>query len=197
MADCIWGALDGVNGDGLSIALAFGGRNAIGDGFSAPLICRYILQTCSNIADARSALARLPVYMPYTFAVLDASGDFLTAFLGPDIEASFVKRRASTNHQRSIDWPKYANFVETAERLELIEPLVDPSKSLAEALQTFLSPPVWRTHYDNASGTLYIAEYSCSEKTLSLHWPCRTERFDLNDTLERSFSVSLPDPPVR
>ncbi len=196
VADCIWGALDGINSDGLAIALAFGGRNALGDGFSAPLICRYILETCSSTAEARSALARLPVYMPYTFAVIDASGEFVTAFLGPDVDATFVTRRASTNHQRGIDWPKYANFVETEGRLERIEQLVDPTTTVEQVRQAFLSQPVWRTHYDNASGTLYVAEYSCSVKRLSLHWPGRTEHFDLTNAIERTLSVALPDSPV-
>lgn len=196
MTDCVWGALDGMNNAGLAIALAFGGRNAVGNGFSAPLICRYILETCTNIAEARRALARLPVYMPYTFAVLDASGEFVTAFLGPDIEATFVTRRASTNHQRSIDWPKYATFVETAERLDCIEPLVDPRSSIAEARRAFLSAPVWRTHYANASGTLYVAEYSSASRSLDLHWPGRSERFGLDDKSERSLSVQLPEPQI-
>ena len=194
MTDCIWGALDGINGHGLAVALAFGGRNTIGDGFSAPLVCRYILETCSNIDEARNALARLPVYMPYTFAILDASGEFVTAFLGPDVEASFIARRASTNHQRGIDWPKYASFVETAERLKLIEPLVNHRIPIEDARETFLSPPVWRTHYDHASGTLYVAEYSSSERTLVLHWPGRTESFTLEDIGTRSFAVLLPEP---
>ena len=33
MTDCLWGALDGVNEHGLSVAIAFGGRPVVGDGF--------------------------------------------------------------------------------------------------------------------------------------------------------------------
>ena len=191
MTDCIWGALDGINGDGLAIALAFGGRNTIGDGFAAPLICRYVLETCSTVTEARSTLGRLPVYMPYTFAVLDATGDFVTAFLGPDAEATFVKRRCSANHQGKIEWPDYARFVETAKRLDLIELLVDPPASIEHARRVFLSPPVWRTHYANASGTLYVAEYSPRAKSLALHWPGRTERCAMSEACDRRFVPAI------
>ncbi len=193
MADCVWGALDGINGHGLAIALAFGGRNTIGQGFAAPLICRYVLETCSNVAEARAALARLPVYMPYTFAVIDAAGDFVTAFLGPDVEASFVTRRASTNHQGSIDWPEYARFTQTAERLKRVEALVDPGTSLERVRRVFLSSPVWQTHYAKASGTLYVAEYSTATRTLDLHWPGQSKRFVLAESGDASFSVALPE----
>lgn len=193
MTDCIWGALDGINGDGLAIALAFGGRNTIGNGFGAPLICRYVLETCSTVVEARSTLGRLPVYMPYTFAVLDASGDFVTAFLGPDAEATFVKRRCSANHQGKIEWPEYARFVESAERLDLIESLVDPAGSIEHARKVFLGPPVWRTHYANASGTLYVAEYSPRTQSLALYWPGRTELCDMSEASDYRFEVSLPE----
>lgn len=182
MTDCVWGALDGINEHGLAISLAFGGRNVIGDGFAAPLICRYILETCSDVAEARAALARLPVYMPYTFAVLDASGAFVTAFLGPDAEATFVTRRASTNHQGAVEWPEYARYTETVKRLDHASSLVDPGMSLDRARGEFLAPPVWRTHYAKASGTLYVAEYAPASKTLHLHWPGHTERCDLHGT---------------
>lgn len=194
MTDCLWGALDGVNGEGLAISLAFGGRNVVGDGFSSALICRYILETCSSVAEARRALARLPVYMPYTFAVLDASGNYVTAFLGPDVDAIFVTRRCSTNHQGRIAWPEYARSVETAERLELIERLVGRKDSIDHARRVFLSPPVWRSHYATANGTLYVAEYALAKKTLALHWPGLTEHFDLSAAAERHLTVSFADP---
>ena len=197
MTDCLWGALDGINGHGLSIALAFGGRNVSGDGFAAPLICRYVLETCADIKQARAALARLPVYMPYTFAVLDSSGDFVTAFLGPDAEPVFVTRRASANHQGRIEWPEYARFVKTAERQECAEALIDPGVSLEQARDAFLAPPIWRTEYQKASGTLYASEYTPATRSLTLHWPGRKEQISLGETEGRRFAVSLLNPAVK
>ena len=40
MSDCNWGLLDGINGDGLAVSLAFGGRKVMGEGFGIPLIIR-------------------------------------------------------------------------------------------------------------------------------------------------------------
>jgi hypothetical protein len=97
MTDCIWGALDGINGHGLAIALAFGGRNTIGDGFAAPLICRYMLETCSDgQRRPRQALARLPVYMPYTFACSMHRGRLSS----PRSWARMSRRRSSSGEHR-------------------------------------------------------------------------------------------------
>lgn len=192
MTDCIFGALDGMNEHGLAIALAFGGRNTIGGGFSAPLICRYILETCSTVAEASSVLGRLPVYMPYTFVVVDKAGDFVTAFLGPDRPAHLVTKRASTNHQGCIEWPEYARFSESAARLELAESLVTPPGNIDEARTRFLHPPLWRSDYASASATLYVAEYATATGTLDLHWPGQSERVMLSETCQRWAIVSLP-----
>ncbi|MCA9296388.1 MAG: hypothetical protein KC983_07715, partial [Phycisphaerales bacterium] len=59
----------------MTVALAFGGRNAVGAGFAAPLITRYILETCATVAEAEAVLQRVPVYMPYTFVMADTSGE--------------------------------------------------------------------------------------------------------------------------
>ena len=66
MSDCLWGLLDGVNEAGLAASLTFGGRRVVGDGFGIPLVVRYLLETCRTVADAREALARLPVHAAQT-----------------------------------------------------------------------------------------------------------------------------------
>lgn len=193
VTDCCWGALDGVNGHGLAIALAFGGRNVRGPGFAAPLICRYILETCADVTEARDALERLPVYMPYTFVVVDRTGDFVTAFLGPDRPAKLVKRRASANHQGAVEWPPYATSSGTLERLACAEHQLQEGRDSQSARQAFLTAPVWRTDYTRASGTLYCAEYSTSERAVCLRWPGRSERVEIAGVRERRFLVELSD----
>lgn len=191
MADCLWGALDGINEHGLTVSLAFGGRNEIGPGFAAPLIARYLLETCATVEEAKAVLQRVPVYMPYTFLLVDAGGHFVTAYTGPDQETQFVERRSSTNHQAAMDWPKYQLFTQSAERLELLEAMPDRNESIAGYLQDFLSPPLWRTDYMQASGTVYVAEYRPLERSLCLHWLERQEHFSLSDFTPRSFEVPL------
>ena len=60
MSDCLWGLLDGMNDAGLAVSLTFGGRRVLGDGFGIPIVVRYLLETCDDVAEAREALARLP-----------------------------------------------------------------------------------------------------------------------------------------
>ncbi len=191
MSDCIWGALDGVNAHGLAIALAFGGRGAVGPGFAAPLVCRYVLQTCTTVAEARDALSRAPVSMTYTFVVVDRAGDFVTAYLSPDRPPTFVTRRASTNHQGVVEWERYVRFTRSEARLARAEALLAERSGVEAARRAFLAPPLWRNDYRRGGGTLYVAEYGVAGGTLGLHWPGRTERIGLGEVEERTFSVAL------
>ena len=54
MSDCLWGLLDGMNDAGLAVSLTFGGRRVLGDGFGIPLVVRYLLETCDDVATAES-----------------------------------------------------------------------------------------------------------------------------------------------
>ena len=40
MIDCMSGALDGMNSDGLAVSMSFGGRPEFGDGFGIPIVLR-------------------------------------------------------------------------------------------------------------------------------------------------------------
>lgn len=191
ISDCIWGALDGINEYGLTISLAFGGRDAIGPGFSAPLIIRYILETCSNVEEARSVLTRVPVYMPYTFLIVDKNGSFLTAYTGPDIQPRFISKRASANHQSQQDWPAYLRHTNSVERQHVLESLLESEFSVRHAVESFLRPPLWRTDYQHASGSLYVAEYRPAICSLKLHWPTQSKVFLLNRFEECELDIPL------
>lgn len=191
VVDCIWGALDGINSRGLTVALAFGGRDVVGPGFAAPLITRYLLETCGTVAQATAALARLPVYMSYTFVVVDAAGEFVTAYVSPDRPARFVTRRTSTNHQSPDDWPAYCRHTASFERLDQLESMLGSPMTAAAAVQAFLRPPLWRTDYQQASGTLYVVEYRPVTRQMTMHWPGHSQSFEIADFAERTFDISL------
>ena len=89
MSDCLWGLLDGMNDAGLAVSLTFGGRRVLGDGFGIPLVVRYLLETCDDVASARAALARLPYALAHNLTVVDRAGEVLTAYLSPDREPIF------------------------------------------------------------------------------------------------------------
>ena len=93
MSDCLWGLLDGINDAGLAVSLTFGGRRDVGDGFGIPLVVRYLLETCDDVAEAREALARIPVHAPQNLTLLDRSGAYLTAYVGPGRAARVPRRR--------------------------------------------------------------------------------------------------------
>ena len=116
MSDCLWGLLDGINDAGLAISLTFGGRRDVGDGFAIPLVVRYVLETCDTVAEARAALARIPVHAPQNLTLLDRSGEYLTAYVGPGRPAEFHALAATTNHQGKVEWPEYAQAIRTVER---------------------------------------------------------------------------------
>lgn len=179
MTDCLWGALDGMNEHGLAVALAFGGRRVVGEGFAAPLIVRYVLETCATAEDAREVLARVPSYMPYTFSVVDAEGEFVTAFLGPGRTPRLVARRAATNHQGAVEWGAYAKQTQSVRRLEAVESLLHESLEREEIVRAFLREPIWRSDYERASGTLYVARYDVGGCELELCWPSERRRVPL------------------
>lgn len=98
MGDCLWGALDGVNEDGLAASLSFGGRTVAGIGFGIPLVLRYVLETARNTAQAIAILQRVPVHMSYSVTLLDKAADWATVFVGGPPRGSHA---AQGGHQLS------------------------------------------------------------------------------------------------
>ena len=103
MSDCLWGLLDGMNDSGLAVSLTFGGRPDVGDGFAIPLVLRYVLETCDDVAEARAALARIPVHAPQNLTLLDRAGEYADRLRGPGPRAGVPPRspRPPTTRARS------------------------------------------------------------------------------------------------
>ncbi len=172
MADGLWGLLDGMNDAGLSVALAFGGRRVLGEGFGVPLVLRYLLQVCRTAAEAREVLARVPLHMAYNVTVVDRDGDFFTAFLGPDRPPDFRDQRLATNHQDDVAWPEQARATQSVERFAaLATTLADPCLDLESLTGAFLAPPLRTLDYDQGFGTLYTAVYEPMKSSVHYLWP--------------------------
>lgn len=170
--DSAWGLLDGMNADGLAVALAFGGRKINGIGFGIPLVIRYVLETCSNVEEACITLSRIPVHMGYNVTLVDKSGKYATVYMNPDRPAQVVYQSAATNHQHQVEWDEYAAFTHTIERKHVLEQCVaDPKLTRAALIKRFLKPPLYSQQYLRGFGTLYTAVYDVVKGQVKIIWP--------------------------
>jgi predicted choloylglycine hydrolase len=176
-SDCLWGLLDGMNDAGLAVSLTFGGRRVMGDGFGIPLVVRYLLETCTSVAEARATLARLPYSLAHNLTVVDGEGEVLTAYLSPDREPIFRAFPAATNHQGIVEWPEQAKATRTIERERcIVERLDDEDETVEGFADAFLRAPLFSTAYASGWGTLYTAVYRPTEAVVDYRWPTSTWR---------------------
>ena len=193
MSDCLWGLLDGVNDAGLAVSLTFGGRPDVGEGFAIPIVIRYVLETCGTVAEARAALERIPVHAPQNVTLLDRSGDFLTAYVGPGRPPSFHAVAGTTNHQGKVEWPDYAAAIRSEEREECVLGLLaDPEMTRERFMAAFLEPPLRSTQYAAGFGTLYTAAYHPADGRAVLSWPGSAWELSLADFQEGSRTARIP-----
>jgi predicted choloylglycine hydrolase len=172
MRDCLWGLLDGINDAGLAVSLTFGGRRALGEGFSVTLVVRYLLEVCDTVAEAREKLATIPIHAAQNLTLLDRSGAFVTAYLRPDLEPLFLDHPAATNHQERDEWPEYARAVRSFEREGCVLRLLDDAETTPEGfVEAFLKPPLYKGDNSNGFATLYTAAYFPAEGRVEYRWP--------------------------
>jgi len=190
MSDCLWGLLDGINDAGLAVSLTFGGRRDVGDGFAIPLVVRYLLETCDTVGEARDALARIPVHAPQNLTLLDRSGEYVTAYVGPGRAPELHAIPATTNHQGRVEWPEYARAIRTVERERCVLALLDDPRMTRERfVASFLEEPLHNTDYVRGFGTVYTAAYYPAEGRAEYRWPGFTwhqsfERFEESEHTE-------------
>jgi predicted choloylglycine hydrolase len=193
MSDCLWGLLDGMNDRGLAISLTFGGRPDVGDGFAIPLVVRYVLETCDDVAAARDALGRIPVHAPQNLTLLDRSGAYVTAYVGPGRPARFVDVAATTNHQGEVEWPEYAEAIRSEERERCVLGLLDDPKLDRERFEdAFLEPPLHSTAHERGFGTIYTAAYEPASGRVRYRWPDVTweQSFERFESASRTVTLS-------
>jgi predicted choloylglycine hydrolase len=172
MVEGMAGLSDGMNAAGLAISLSFGGRAAKGRGFGIPLILRYVLEICTDVADAVEVLRAVPCHMAYNVTVVDHEGNHATVMLSPDRPPIVTDARATTNHQIGNEWPKYARHTRTLEREKHLQrALAAPYLDRAGFERLFLTAPLHSQRYGEGFGTVYTAVYRPAEGTMRLAWP--------------------------
>ncbi len=171
-SDCLIGAVDGMNEDGLAISLTFGGRKEVGVGFGIPFILRYVLEFCSNVDEAVAALIRIPSHMSYNVTVVDKTGKFKTVQLAPDKNPVVTDASFTTNHQGSIDWPENAAFNKTQERSSFLNKMLSAKRvDSTQVADAFLKAPLYNTKFKEGFGTLFTSVYRPLEGKVELRWP--------------------------
>lgn len=200
MSDCLWGALDGVNEDGLAVALSFGGRQAVGRGFAITLLLRYMLDHCRDVDDALAAARAVPVNLSYNVAMVDRSGDAALVQLAPDREPVVLRGPGyAANRQGATEWHEHAVMSETVAReAALAEALSGPSPTRAALEQVFLEEPVYRPLARHTWGTVYTASYAVADPSVRLLWPDDAWEIRLADPVEgtRTRETVFTLPPV-
>jgi predicted choloylglycine hydrolase len=195
MQDSGWGLLDGMNADGLAVALAFGGRKISGTGFGIPLVIRYVLETCANVDEACAVLSRIPVHMGYNVTVMDKSGNYATVYMNPDRAAQVVYQACATNHQHQVEWDEYAAFTHTIERKHRLEQsLAEPKMNRSALIKQFLKPPLYSQQYLRGFGTLYTAAYDVAKGSVKVIWPDKQIEASFKKFEEQQVEVVLLRP---
>jgi predicted choloylglycine hydrolase len=172
MSDCLWGLLDGMNDAGLAVSLAFGGRRVTGEGFSVPLVLRYLLEVCETTEQAVRTLERIPVQASYNLTILDQGGAALTAAIAPDRPPVLGCEPVATNHPRVVEWAEHARATRSVERRRrLLELVADPAAAEADVLDAFLELPLHSRADESGVGTLYTAIHRPADGVVEYRWP--------------------------
>lgn len=197
MSDCLWGALDGINDSGLAASLAFGGRKVVGKGFGIPLVLRYVLEFCRNVADAAAVLKRVPTHMAYNVTLLDAAGHFATVLVAPDRPAVVTHRAIATNHQNQIDWAEFVHATGSLDRERLLYNHINaPDESPERFIGRFLLPPLFATRFDQGWGTLFTAVYDTMNRSASYRWPGHVSAQRFDDFTEQELVIPFGNAPL-
>jgi len=171
MVEFLWGLSDGINGDGLCAAIAYGGRRDTGAGFGITIIVRYILETCATVEDALKVLERIPSHMAYNVTLADRCGKTASIELQPGGGLRHAWPSIATNHQNGPEQAVGHRFTETHDRRAYLQSLMADNPRPDEMAQAFLRPPLFQRRYEEGFGTLFTAEYDPCKPGVTLHWP--------------------------
>lgn len=180
MVEFLWGLSDGINGAGLSVALAYGGSDRVERGFGITTILRYILETCADLPAALAALERIPSHMAYNLALADRHGATASVEMIPGGGLRRMELPIATNHQHGPDKADRPGFTRTLERHAHLRGIIGTAVQPEDLRWHFLKSPLLRKDYANGFGTLFTADYDPVEGALTLAWPASswTQRLD-------------------
>ena len=189
--DCLWGLVDGVNDAGLAVSLTFGGRREVGEGFGVPIVIRYLLEICDDVAAATAVLARLPHQLSYNVTLCDAGGGVATVLVAPDRPARVTGERQTTNHPERVEWPEHAEWVASVERLDRLRALETEGARSDELIEAMLAPPLLARRWDEGFATLYTAAYRPAAGGLTYHAPGASAQLSLQEPLPETVHMPL------
>ncbi len=171
MIEFLWGLSDGMNAAGLCLALTFGGRRDVAPGFGVTTILRYVLETCSTVAQALAVLRRVPSHMAYNVVLADRRGATACAELVPGGGARIVRPAIAANHQHGPEAPDAPGFTRTYARRAHLERLLRGAVAPDALGAAFLAAPLYQTRYGAGFGTLFTAVSDPARRGLTLRWP--------------------------
>ena len=193
--DCMSGALDGMNSDGLAVSMSFGGRQEFGTGFGIPLVLRYLLEYAGNVREAVERLNRIPVHGAYNVMLLDRDRNVATLAIAADSAPVKLETRVSTNHQPDSSWPIYEEKVNTHGRYQHLESITaNAGMASGEFARRFLAPPLYNTLFARGFGTLYSAAFYPESGRTEYLWPEHSWAFDFDAFTEREYRARFVDP---
>jgi predicted choloylglycine hydrolase len=169
MVEFLWGVSDGVNARGLAVALAFGGRPEVAQGFGVTTILRYVLETCGTVAEALAALGRIPSHMAYNIVLADRDGTTASIELQPGGGLTRRPIPVATNHQGDNDVGAAATGSKA--RRQHLERLVAGGILPGALGQAFLAAPLYQRDHARGFATLFTAVYDPCTSALTLLWP--------------------------
>ena len=195
MIDCMSGALDGMNENGLAISMSFGGKEEFGDGFGITLLIRYLLEYATNVKEAVELARDIPIHGSYNLTLLDAGANHATLEIAADAPTRVTTSAIATNHQQLGSWPLYEEKVQTDLRHQHLGTLVTGQQHSAESFaQQFLQPPLFNTKFARGFGTLYTAAYYPCRRECHYLWPENAWRFNFENFEEKEYPISFIDP---
>ena len=195
MLDCMSGALDGINSDGLAVSLSFGGREEFGTGFGIPVVMRYLLEFAGDVREASELLHRIPVHGAYNITMLDAEDRFDTIAIGPAQQPQSLGTAVATNHQPGSSWPLYEEKVATHQRYAYLNRLdAVHQHSAFEFSREFLKPPLYSSKFARGFGTLYSAAFYPRHRSCEYFWPNHSWNFGFEAFKETEYRIDFLDP---
>jgi predicted choloylglycine hydrolase len=189
-AETGWGFVDGVNDRGLAAAIAFGGDFSGGDGWSIPVLMRYMLNICATVEEAAGFLESVPHTMCQNFLLVDAQGGSNVVYASAD-RGVRTDRGATecSNHQGEVREPKHAAFTRTVERLDYLRQAAGSLR-----LPDMMRPPLYSNLFKERFGTVYSVEYDPVLGAAHFAWPDATELLLGPDSPETQVEVTFTEP---